>query len=188
MPLMSASSCANRACTVLTLASLLSLGAHPAAFAAPKVVVISLDGATPQLVQEFRRDGTIAHDKGLGILRRHGVVAERNITADPSLTAVAHIAIATGSTAARNDTAANTFHLVASPFKVNISGFASPIGGYSIHGPAQPDAPTAEPLWVAFKARSAVSSRQRFPVQTAWTSRCQDWRATRWCSRPRIAL
>ncbi len=33
------------------------------------------------------RDGTIAHDRGLGMLRRHGVVAERNITVDPSLTA-----------------------------------------------------------------------------------------------------
>jgi predicted AlkP superfamily pyrophosphatase or phosphodiesterase len=140
-------------------AALGSIALGPA-LAAPKVVVISLDGATPRLVRELMRDGTIPHDQGLGIISRHGVVAERNITVNPSLTAVAHIAIATGSTAASNDIAANTFHLAASPFKTNISGFAAPIGGYSIHGPAESDAPTAEPLWVALRGakRSVVTA------------------------------
>ena len=47
--------------------------------------------------------------------------------------------IATGSTAARNDIIANTFHLVASQFATNISGFSTPIGGYEItsHGPGE---------------------------------------------------
>ena len=142
------------------LCAAVSFTALDPALAAPKVVVISLDGATPRLVQEFMRDGTIPLDRGLGILSRHGVVAERNITVNPSLTAVAHIAIATGSTAANNDIAANSFHLVASPFKANISGFGAPIGGYSIHGPAESDAPTAEPLWVALRGakRSVVTA------------------------------
>src|SRR5262245_54389074 len=83
--------------------------------AAPRVVVISLDGGTPTLVKQFMHDGTIPHDKGLGLLARKGAVAERNITVNPSLTAAAHVALTTGSTAARNDIPSNTFHLVASP-------------------------------------------------------------------------
>jgi predicted AlkP superfamily pyrophosphatase or phosphodiesterase len=121
-------------------------------YAAPRVVLISLDGATPRLVEAFMRDGTIAHDKGLGLLARHGASAERNITVHPSLTAPGHIAIATGSTAARNDITANTFHLAASPFGSNISGFGAPIGGYSHHGPEESHSPTAEPLWLALRA------------------------------------
>ena len=118
-----------------------------AAHAEPRVVLISLDGATPRLVREFMRDGTIPHDKGLGLLARHGATADHNITVHPSLTAPAHIAIATGCTAARNDIPANTFHLTASPFNSNISGFAAPIGGYSrdaLGVPGESVDPTAE--------------------------------------------
>jgi len=83
------------------------------ALAAPRVVLISLDGATPGLVGEFMRDGTIPHNRGLGLLARTGAIAERNITVNPSLTAPAHIAMTTGSRAASNDITANTFHLLA---------------------------------------------------------------------------
>src|SRR5262245_66393362 len=98
------------------------------------------------------RDGTIPRDKGLGLLAREGAVAEQNTTVNPSLTAAAHIAITTGSTAQRNDVVSNTFHLVASPFVSTISGFSAPIGGYSVHGPAETDNPTPEPLCVALRA------------------------------------
>jgi Type I phosphodiesterase / nucleotide pyrophosphatase len=53
------------------------------------------------------------------------------MTVSPLLTAVGHVAIVTGSTAAHNDVVANTFHLVASPFALAISGFGAPIGGYA---------------------------------------------------------
>src|SRR5262245_4028318 len=104
---------------------LLSMFAVAAAFtptqvpAEPRVVLISLDGATPRLVREFTQDGTLPRDKGLGLLAKHGATADFNMTVHPSLTAPAHIAIATGSTAARNDIPSNTFHLVASPFNIN---------------------------------------------------------------------
>jgi Type I phosphodiesterase / nucleotide pyrophosphatase len=101
-----------------------ALAAAPAS-AAPRVVLISLDGATPRLLQEFLRDGTIPADRGLGLLARIGAVAERNTTVNPSLTAGAHIAMTTGSSAARNDVPSNTFHLVASPFVAAISGFSA---------------------------------------------------------------
>ena len=112
----------------------LAVAAAASAGAAPRVIVISLDGATSRLVDAFMRDGGIPRNRRLGLLEREGVSAEHN-----SLTAPGHIAIATGSIAARNDVPANTFHLVASPFTSNISGFAAPIGGYTyaLHGPEE---------------------------------------------------
>ena len=106
-------------------------------WAAPKVVVISLDGATPRIVNNLLRRGVLPRQRGIGALRRNGFFAEQNIVIAPSLTAASHVAIATGSTAAHNDVVSNTFHLVASPFTSNISGFSAPIGGYSIDGPSR---------------------------------------------------
>jgi len=144
-----------------------AIGAFAAAVvhAEPRVVLISLDGATPHLVDSFMRDGAIPKHRGLGLLARHGVVAERNITVNPSLTAPGHIAIATGSIASRNDIPANTFHLVASPFGSNISGFSAPIGGYSHHDPEEGHlhSPTAEPLWLALRAAGKRVATATFP-------------------------
>lgn len=135
------------------------------ALSAPRVVLISLDGATPELVREFVRDGTLPRDRGLGLLMRTGLAAERNVTVNPSLTAPAHIAMATGSNAARNDIPANTFHLVASPFISTISGFGAPIGGYTFtnHGPEESHSPTAEPLWLVLRAARMKVVTATFP-------------------------
>src|SRR5262249_893710 len=111
------------------------LKTSPAATA--KFILISLDGATPRLVNQYLASGILPANKGLGLLQNQGFSAQINQTVSPSLTAVAHIAIATGSIAAKNDVPANTFHLVASPFTFNISGFGAPIGGYLIDGPAE---------------------------------------------------
>jgi hypothetical protein len=117
----------------------------------PSVVVISLDGAQPDVVERYLASGVLDKKRGLGRLARHGVVAEQNITATPSVTAVAHIAIATGSTAPHNDIPLNTFHPVAAPIGTSISGFAAPIGGYQITPLGPSPAPTAEPLWVQLR-------------------------------------
>src|SRR5262245_31114952 len=146
-----------------TLVSALAVIGATAAQAEPRVIVISLDGATPRLVDQFMRDGTLARNRGLRLLDREGVSAERNFTVNPSLTAAAHIAIATGSTAARNDIPSNTFHLVASPFISTISGFGAPIGGYSHAGPAESPVPTAEPLWLALRAAGKRVVTATFP-------------------------
>src|SRR5262244_2386813 len=123
---------------------------HPSR--SPKVVLISLDGAKPDLIQKYLDQGVLPRDGGLAKLSR-GVVARQNVTATPSLTAVSHIAIATGSTAVHNDIPSNTFHNVAAPITASVSGFAAAIGGYRINplGPS-PD-PTAEPLWVKLRAQ-----------------------------------
>ena len=96
----------------------------------------------PWRAQPARRAGALAKPRNPAL---------RNITVSPSLTAPGHIAIATGSTAAANDIVANTFHLIASPFTSNISGFAAPIGGYLVDPPAQAPTPTAEPIWVTLR-------------------------------------
>jgi predicted AlkP superfamily phosphohydrolase/phosphomutase len=118
---------------------------------APRVVLISLDGAEPGLIRQLVRDGVLPRDGGLARLMRDGVFAKQNITATPSLTAVSHIAIATGSTAVNNDIPANSFHAVAAPIATGISGFAAPIGGYELFPLGPESRPTAEPLWVRLR-------------------------------------
>lgn len=133
------------------------------AVAAPSVVLISLDGATPRLLERYLEDGTLPRGKGLDLLRRQGVMAERNITVTPSLTAPGHIAIATGSSAAHNDVVANSYHLLASPFASNVSGFGAPIGGYSIDGPAEAENPTALPIWRSLRDAGKQVVTATFP-------------------------
>jgi predicted AlkP superfamily pyrophosphatase or phosphodiesterase len=129
------------------------------------VILISLDGATPGLIQDYLAKGVLSPNKGLGLLKKHGVVAERNVTCNPSLTAACHVSIGTGSSAVNNDVVANTFHLVASPFKQSISGFAAPIGGYSIGttGAVPATQPTAQPIWIALRQHGKKVVAATFP-------------------------
>jgi len=131
--------------------------------ARPKVILISLDGATPSLVEQYLSSGVLSPNQGLGLLKSHGIRAQQNLTCTPSLTAACHIAIGTGSTTARNDIDTNSFELLASPFGQTISGFAAPIGGYSIHGPAESPAPTAESLWIPLRNSGKKVVTATFP-------------------------
>ena len=129
----------------------------------PQVVVISLDGAKPDFIKKFIDEGVLPHDGGLARLSRHGAVAVQNVTASPSLTAVSHIAIATGSTAVHNDIPSNTFEAIVAPIASSLSGFAAPIGGYreSPLGPAP--RPTAAPLWVQLRQQGKKVSTATWP-------------------------
>jgi predicted AlkP superfamily pyrophosphatase or phosphodiesterase len=131
----------------------------------PKVIVVSLDSMNPAQVQKFIKQGVLSSNQGIGLIRKLGISAEQNVTATPSLTAVAHITIGTGSTAARTNVMANSFHLVASPFASNVSGFGAPIGGYDFNsGNAIESAnPTAEPLWVALRNSGKKVIAATFP-------------------------
>ncbi len=143
-----------------------SIAATPAtATKHSQVIVISLDGATPPLVDRYLNSGAMNQKEGIGLLQSQGIRAKQNVTITPSLTAPAHIAIGTGSNAARNDINANSFHLVASPFNQNISGFAAPIGGYSasIDGPLDDHTQTAESLWIALRNSGKKVVAATFP-------------------------
>lgn len=158
-----------RLTVVLLVACLLTITVHSLAVqpgvskSQPKVILISLDGATPDFVEQYLKSGVLSPKQGLGLIKNKGVYAERNVTCSASLTAACHIAISTGSTAARNDINANTFHLVASPFTSNISGFAAPIGGYLTTGPATSLYPTAEPLWIGLQQKGKKVVTATFP-------------------------
>jgi phosphodiesterase/alkaline phosphatase D-like protein/predicted AlkP superfamily pyrophosphatase or phosphodiesterase len=130
---------------------------------APKVVLISLDGATDSIVDKYLASGVLDAKTGLGLLKAKGVAATDNETITPSITAPSHIAIATGSTAVNNDINNNTFSLVANPFTFNTSGFAAPIGGYTYQfgiDPAETNTPSATPIWQTLQAagKSVVSA------------------------------
>ena len=101
--------------------------------------------------------------RGIGALRRQGFFAEQNIVIAPSLTAASHVAIATGSTAARNDVVSNTFHLVTSPLPATSVVSPRPIGGYSIDGPAESPNPTAFPIWHSLRAAGKIVVTATFP-------------------------
>ncbi|MDB6080677.1 MAG: type phosphodiesterase/nucleotide pyrophosphatase, partial [Akkermansiaceae bacterium] len=137
--------------TLFALTALASL--TPVAMAVPKVVLLSLDGANPAILAPYVANGDLAPGTGMLLLESKGVKATRNNTINPSLTAAAHVAIATGSNAATNDVVSNSYQLLASPFNgAPASGFGGPIGGYSIDGPMESVFPTAEPLWIGLRA------------------------------------
>ncbi|MBR1132981.1 alkaline phosphatase family protein [Bradyrhizobium iriomotense] len=115
------------------------------------VILVSLDGAKPDFIQQFIEEGVLPRDGGLARLSRHGAVALQNITASPSLTAVSHIEIATGSTAVHNDIPSNTFQAIVGPITSSLSGFAAPIGGYRESPLGPSPQPTAAPLWVQLR-------------------------------------
>jgi hypothetical protein len=145
-------------------ATVLGVGlALPVQAASSKVILISLDGATPRFVDEYLASGAIPANEGLGRLKATGIHARRAITVSPSLTAAGHVAIATGTTPARNGVVANSFHLLASPFTANVSGFGAPIGGYSVDCPAGCVVGTAEPLWVRARAAGKKVITATFP-------------------------
>ncbi|MCA1456845.1 alkaline phosphatase family protein [Bradyrhizobium sp. BRP22] len=117
----------------------------------PRVVLISLDGAKPDFIQKFIDEGVLPRNGGLARLSRNGAVAVQNVTASPSLTAVSHIEIATGSTAVHNDIPSNTFQAIVAPISSSLSGFAAPIGGYRESPLGPSPRPTAVPLWVQLR-------------------------------------
>jgi hypothetical protein len=121
-------------------------------WARPKVVLISLDGAKPDFIRDYLRTGVLSWHGALATLSRNGTVAIQNITATPSLTAVSHLAIATGSTAVHNDVPSNSFHPIAGAIGTGLSGFAAPIGGYQFNPLGVDPTPAAEPLWVRLRA------------------------------------
>jgi predicted AlkP superfamily pyrophosphatase or phosphodiesterase len=141
---------------------------------APKVILISLDGAAPYIEDPLIVQGLLP---GLATLKNNGVEAQQNLTVTPSLTAPGHIAIATGSNANNTDINANTFDLVVSPFytkspsgnfqSTSISGFAAPIGGYTVNSPgidpAETNTPTANPVWGPLLAAGKKVVAATFP-------------------------
>jgi hypothetical protein len=129
----------------------------------PRVVLISLDGAKPDFIQKFIAEGVLPLDGGLARLSLRGAVALQNVTASPSLTAVSHIAIATGSNAVHNDIPSNTFQAIVGPISSSLSGFAAPIGGYRINPLRPSPQPKAAPLWEQLRQQGKKVATATWP-------------------------
>lgn len=127
---------------------------------APRVVLISTDGASPDMVDALIRSGVLPADTGFGRLRRTGVSAREHVPATPSLTFGAHVTLATGTIPARHNISSNALHPVAGTVASTMSGTLAPIGGYSLDPLGPAPRPGAEPLWVTLRnaGRTVVTS------------------------------
>ena len=90
---------------------------------AERVVILSVDGARDDWVDGYVADGTMPNLASVG---QHGAAAEYAQTIDPSLTAAAHVSIATGSYPGKTGQVSNRFHLSKNPFYWYTSGFDEP--------------------------------------------------------------
>jgi len=89
----------------------------------PHVLILSLDAARDDWVDAYLADGTMPN---LALLAQRGVRAEYAQTVDPSLTAAAHVSIATGAYPNKTGQVSNKFHLSKNPFYWYTSGFDEP--------------------------------------------------------------
>src|SRR5262245_5540645 len=104
--------------------------------AAP-TILISFDGAQPEVIERLIRRGKLPWNGGYAKLIREGTRAEGMTTVLPTVTATNHISIATGAYPERTNIPANTFHDTRTSLTATTSGFGAPID--------------AETLWEAAK-------------------------------------
>src|SRR5262249_47522122 len=90
-----------------------------------KVILLSLDGASAQVLHELHKAGALTG--GLDRFFREGQVADRLVPVNPPLTAVNHISLATGYPPSKTGIVSNRFHAAGTPFLESVSGFAAPI-------------------------------------------------------------
>lgn len=99
----------------------------PAVPEAPrKVILLSLDGASAETLQQLHREGVLTAG-GFESFFRNGQVADRLLPVTPTLTAVNHISLATGYLPGQTGIVSNSFHRAGTPFLDTVSGFAAPI-------------------------------------------------------------
>jgi predicted AlkP superfamily pyrophosphatase or phosphodiesterase len=136
--------------------------ASPAETGPPrKVILLSLDGAAADVLQQLHREGALTAG-GFERFFREGQVADRLVPVNPTLTAVNHISLATGYPASQTGIVSNRFHPAGAPFLDNVSGFAAPI--------------ETETLWEAVKRQGQRVGVVTWPgVDLENTRRMGDW-------------
>src|SRR5262245_61614888 len=102
-----------------------------------RTILISFDGAQPEVIERLIRRGKLPWHGGFAKLIREGTKAEGMTAVLPTVTATNHISIATGAYPERTNIPANTFHNTETPLTATTSGFGAPID--------------AETLWEAAK-------------------------------------
>ena len=105
-----------------------------------RTILISFDGAQPEVIERLIRSGKLPWNGGFARLIREGTSAEGMTSVLPTVTATNHISIATGAYPERTNIPANTLHNTEAPLTTTASGFSAPID--------------AETLWEAAKRQS----------------------------------
>lgn len=95
---------------------------------AERVVLVSFDGLAAQRHAALLAADAYHDPDGLAAFRGRGLVVERAIPVNPTLTSPSHIAMAAGAPPARTGIVANRFHLPGTPITDTVSGFDYPIG------------------------------------------------------------
>jgi predicted AlkP superfamily phosphohydrolase/phosphomutase len=105
--------------------------------ASSRTILISFDGAQPEVIERLIRNGKLPWNGGFAKLIREGTKAEGMTSVLPTVTATNHISIATGAYPERTNIPANTLHNTDTSLTATTSGFSAPID--------------AETLWEAAK-------------------------------------
>jgi hypothetical protein len=133
------------------------------AYATPKAVIISLDGATPRIVDQLNGSGQLNPNEGINLLRAKGFSAQQNITSrlrSPRLRTSPSPRVQSRRTMTLSQT-----HSISSPVRSHSTsaGFSAPIGGYLIDGPAESPDLTAVPLWRPLLENSKTVATATWP-------------------------
>ncbi len=94
---------------------------------ARRVVLVSFDGLAATHHARLLAASGYREGYGLAAFADAGLVVDRAIPVNPTLTAPSHIAMAAGATPARTGIVANRFHLPGTPITETVSGFDHPI-------------------------------------------------------------
>jgi predicted AlkP superfamily phosphohydrolase/phosphomutase len=119
-----------------TLAWSIGCGTAPVERAPSKAVVVSLDGAGAEEFWRLHEEGAFGPD-GFERLLREGEAVRRLVPVNPPLTAVNHISLVTGATAAKTGIVSNSFHFTSDPITQRADGFAAPIEAETLWQAAQ---------------------------------------------------
>lgn len=128
---------------------------------APRVIVLSLDGAAAETLHRLWREGALT-EGGFRQFFEEGQVADKLVPVSPSLTAVNHISLATGFAPEATGIVGNRYHPAGTPFLDAVSGFDAPIG--------------TEALWEAARRQGKRVGIVTWPGADAKTERRKaDW-------------
>lgn len=100
-------------------------------------IVVSFDGAQPEVIERMIRNGKLPWNGGFAKLIREGTKTDGMTAVLPTVTATNHITLATGAYVERTNIPGNTFHLTDTALTATTSGFGTEI--------------EAETLWEAAK-------------------------------------
>lgn len=126
-----------------------------------RVLLVSFDGIGADPFDRHLRSGTFGAN-GFAKAVAEGTRVHRVVPVTPTLTSVAHVAVATGATPERTGIVANTFHRTGEPIELRASGFVEQIG--------------VETIWEAARSQGKKVGSITFPgLDGNGPRRTADW-------------